>query len=271
MTIAAGFNFDSGVLLCADTKHTGQMALYESKILGKQYASKAVSLFAISGNVSYARMAVRRCESAINKLPHPSLDDMAAAIESSLVKIHRLHIDKHPDRNVVGGPDFWLLVALWSPVDGLRTYYTNQTSIDPFAIYQCMGTGEYLGHYLIRPRYTSPQQGLNNAVIVACTALQRIKSYDADCGGNSEFIVLRDNGELSLVHQFDISEAEKFAPYFFEMADFLFQSICNLDAPADQVKGAFETFESYITRERNRHLAERDQVIALWKALQTTK
>jgi len=132
MTIAAGFNFDHGVLLCADTKHSGDMALYESKVAKKEYPSGAQSVCVFAGSSKYAHMAIRKVESALSALKRPSLSAMEREIEKVLLQVHRDHIFKHPDRNSWTGPNIWLLIGLWSPVDGLCAYSTEETAITPF-------------------------------------------------------------------------------------------------------------------------------------------
>ena len=62
MTIAAGFMFDKGILLCADTQETysGVMKLQASKIFPADFAAKGGTkvAFALTGDVAYARRAV---------------------------------------------------------------------------------------------------------------------------------------------------------------------------------------------------------------------
>ena len=102
MTIAAGFQFDEGVLICADTKHTAGMNLYETKLFAKPYSSGAKSIFAIAGASRFARMAVVDCEKALSKLIAPEKSDMEDAVKETIIKVHEKHIFQHPDRGVVG-------------------------------------------------------------------------------------------------------------------------------------------------------------------------
>lgn len=260
MTIAACFDFDEGALLCADTKHTGGMTLYEPKLFRKEYPNGAKSVLAFSGSTHYAKMAVQKCETAIARLPNrPRVQEVADAIESALVRLHRTHIDKHPDRSMEGGPDFWLLAALWSPVDGLKTYSTSQTAIVPFDVYACIGSGEYLGHYIIKPRYDSPSEPLNRAVAVAVTALQRIKSYDSGCGGYSQFVTMAKSGALSEVAVFDIAEKEQFTHEFHQGAEAVYTKLLDFDAPDKDVEKVFEEFRTNVLLVRAKHQADRDE------------
>jgi 20S proteasome alpha/beta subunit len=223
MTIAAGFNFDKGVLLCADTKHSGDMALYESKISTHEYASGAKSAIVFSGSTKYSRMTIRKIENSLSKLSQPSLDEMEKAIEKILLQVHKDHIFKHPDRTKWDGPSFWLLIGLWSPVDGLYAYSTAETAITPFFGYECTGSGEYLGHYIIKPRYHGRTGGLESVIFTALTALERIKRFDRDCGGSSDFVVLTTNGEIAEKSRFDIEKGEEFSGYFYQMVNLIYE------------------------------------------------
>lgn len=268
MTIAAGFNFDSGVLLCADTKMTGPGTLFESKLFPKWYDSGARSIFAISGNISFAKMAVRKCERAIDKMANPSLNKMEDDIESTILRVHKQHVYPHPDRGILGiGPEFSLLIALWSPVDGLRTYFTNQSSIDTFDVYRCVGSGEYLGDYIIKPRYEFSTHDIKRAVSVACAALTAIKSYDPNCGGNSQFMSLSKAGQFTEMRSYDISHIEEFSESFYSDAEKLYSELADLSLGKEEVEASFVDFKASVVHSRVHHKRSWENTKALWEAM----
>ncbi len=141
VTIVAGFNFKSGILLCADTKHSGTSKQYATKIFTKIYPSGAKSVFGFSGRSAYARMAISACEKAIQRKSDPTIQEMKDEIEDVLIQIYQKHIFKHPDRNTYGGPDFWLLIGLWAHGE-LRLYTSNETAVDRVHTFECLGSGE---------------------------------------------------------------------------------------------------------------------------------
>jgi hypothetical protein len=49
-----------------------------------------------------------------------------------------------------------------------------------------------------------------------------IKSYDADCGGDSEFVVLKKNGSMSAVRHLDIAKGERYSRIFDEAVRLLY-------------------------------------------------
>jgi 20S proteasome alpha/beta subunit len=271
VTITIGFLCKDGVLLCADTKHSGQMVLYDPKLFPHEFPSGAKSAFSISGNTAFAKLAVDKCQKAIEKLAKPTVGEMAEKVEKTLLAIHKSHIYPHPDRNMEGGPDFWMLVALWSPIDGLGTYYTAQTSLVPFDLYHCAGSGEYLAHYIIKPRYQNSLATLNTATAMACTALMSIKSYDANCGGNSEFVLLTREGFLGEMRQFSISETEKFSERFQYFSGLLLSSLIDTNLPDNQLDELFQFFKDMVLPHRQKYKSAKDAFHSLANALSKPK
>jgi 20S proteasome alpha/beta subunit len=225
VTIAAGFNFAEGVLFCADTRFTGAMALYETKIFTNEYPCGAKSVIAFSGSVSYAKMTIDKIHRELAGVSVPHMEDLLFAIEQTLIEVHAAHITPHPDRLSSASPGFSLLIGLWSPRDGLRTYYTEETAIPPFQGYQCIGSGEYLAHYIIRPRYGGATSQMQSAFLVAITALERIKGYDAHCGGISDFVILSKDGTIRTAPEVDITRGEAFSRTFHTVANQIYTEI----------------------------------------------
>src|SRR5258707_11713265 len=116
MTIAIGFEFQDGVLFCADTKITTDVKTNESKIVSCWYgksgqSSACVSVFTLAGSLPYARAAIEECEHAIDALDFTdattvSLDRIQNAIRSALTKFYRRHVYPQGDNR----PDFQLLI-----------------------------------------------------------------------------------------------------------------------------------------------------------------
>src|SRR5271165_3390167 len=71
VTIAACFEFDDGILFCADTKITADVKTNQTKIFPNDYTgpgSYCATVFVIAGSVPYAKAAIRECEKRIAKL-----------------------------------------------------------------------------------------------------------------------------------------------------------------------------------------------------------
>src|SRR5579864_2414280 len=126
MTIAAGFRFADGLLLCADTQitHASYMKLSNSKIIPINFASNGGSkaVFAITGSVPYCHMAVEHCrrELASNQPEKMSSSEMMMSIEEALEGFCQDHLWKHPQFER-GEINVQMLIGTWSHVDNMLT------------------------------------------------------------------------------------------------------------------------------------------------------
>ena len=270
MTIVAGFKFNGGVLICADTKNAGgPTTIYQTKLHNKEYRSTAKSVFGIAGRTKFARMAIGECEKALGRIDNPTLEEMESAIQDELIAFHKKHIFEHPDRQLeAGGPHFYLLVALWSPVDGVELYSTEETAFDKVDSYECLGAGEYLGRYIIDSRFQSANMSLERVILVATTAMMRIKAFDPNCGGSSDFSVIWKTGELQSLEGFDIEQAEKFSKNFHRVANSIYEKMATSpEVNTEDVDEYTRMFVEVMVSQRQSQLREKARRDALFGAL----
>jgi 20S proteasome alpha/beta subunit len=214
MTIAAGFNFNDGVLICADTKHSAGFSIDASKIFAKRYGNGAASVFAYAGSMRYCRTAIQHIESSIEDLERKdaTLSTMRALVEEELKKLHTDNLYLHPGFRT-GKVSVGFIGALWSPKEGLLPISIEDASVNEFQGYDCIGSGEYLGHYLIRPKYKSLKLPISfdSVVLLSAYALMSIKGYDEACGGKSEMVVVRKRDGVSPVRVLNITKGERYS------------------------------------------------------------
>lgn len=203
--IAIAISFDSGILLCADKKHSvpARKHLESTNIFPKQYRSKlgcARSIFLISEPVDWTVAALQHCERALETLQPAdyTIDRMRATIENSLLEIYQKHLDSQLESK----PEATLLVALYSPSDQQYSLFrTSGTALRELVGYDCQGSAAYLGHYLIRDRYRAAQsmdaQDLTSVFSIAIETLEGVRKYHGGCGKSTEIIVLHANGHAS--------------------------------------------------------------------------
>lgn len=191
MAIGLAISFDSGILLCADTKDR-RPPLEPTKIFPKQYGSdpgSARSIFLVSVLVDGAVEAVRHCERALETLQPAEFttDQMRATIEKALVESR---------------PEATLLVVLYSPVDlECALFHSRGTALVEFAGYDCHGPAAFLGHYMIRDEYRSADSmdslDLTTVTSIANEALKHIRETFDGCGGLTESLVMYANGRAT--------------------------------------------------------------------------
>ena len=131
MTIACGLKFSEGVLVSADTEMTygGELKDRASKIFAYEFESNGGgrAVFTYSGAAHYAKMAIQECERVLRQKPEEEMTrlGMLNAVGNHLYEFHHRHIYKHPFYQAIGGPDFSLILSLWSRHDGLGLYETS--------------------------------------------------------------------------------------------------------------------------------------------------
>lgn len=206
MTIAVGFLYKEGLLLCADTQFTGEIKLLGSKILSYEYKDGSKSAFVVVGHSRYARMCVNLIEESIAELGDSdrSLSKMHLVLVEGIKQLHQGHIFKHPRRDEI---IVQFLVGLWSEKDKALAFYSTQdTAVARMYGYDCLGSGETLAQYQIRRRYRrvtaanqKPRHTEKQVRGLAIEALREVKKYDPNCGGDSECLTLTNTGHMSTV------------------------------------------------------------------------
>jgi 20S proteasome alpha/beta subunit len=269
VTIAAGLQLEDGILLCKDTNHKyfGAMKLHSTKIFSKDYPSGLKTAFCIVGEVRYCKMIVQKWERRLAEIPAEECDrkKILSEIENTLIASFRHHIFSHP-RFLDERMEVQFLFSVWSPIDGLGMYSTQDTAINELYGYECLGSGSYLGHYLIRPLYL-PGSSLNRAVLLATHALLQVKNYDDACGGDSQFVVLRHDGTASDVEHFDISQNEKYSQHLESMRSLIFYDVPDLDRTDIEFKTSLAIYEQSLISMREDLKNEKSNFKSLLAAL----
>lgn len=274
MTIAAGFRFAEGVLICADTEISAGTAKYQaSKIFAYDFVSNgsnSKAVFAFSGSVHYAQMAIQRCQRALSARPQDKMTrgGMADTIADSLHSFHMKYVLKHPEYRLPGGPDFWLVIGLWSPDDGLGLYDTEGAAIREIGFrefYSCTGVGRDLGRYLLRHVMPHPHLKLADVTVAALHMLRDVKTAISGCGGTSEMLVIKEDGFISEPGAVDISHAYGEMEHFDATYKHLLLAACDLDTKDENVRerldGLWMAIEAMRTTARDEAKPPRSMVL----------
>jgi 20S proteasome alpha/beta subunit len=205
MTIAVGFTYDQGIVLCADTKITTDIQTSESKLaFFCSVDQQCCFAVAISGNdMDYARSAVDSCWEMIQKLDfsNTTMEIVHHSAQFALAEFYEDKILNHPDRSL-GVLDFKLLVGIWLKGE-TRLFMSRETLLIPVPNYQCVGSGAYLANYLIR-QYVQANPSpptLADAAFVASLAVDAAMEHDPHCGGENEILIIRNNGDCGNAYE----------------------------------------------------------------------
>ena len=217
MTITAGFRVQNGILLCADSMYTGASRIYQPKLFDYEFDVWSSEMtvncssiaFALSGNENYAKMAIEDCVEAVRSCARK--DRTAKAITRLIRKavkgINNEYVDTRPESEKENAR-FELIIGFFSPSSGHLLFKTSGPAVVTIERYCCSGVGAYLGEFIIGNALSADMR-LWDFVLVAMNALAAAKSYDANCGGDTQMLVVGKSGFLSREVFYDIRATEE--------------------------------------------------------------
>lgn len=189
MTIAAGFYYQDGILLCADTEQTLGTLKFNRPKISTLICDRGTFGFAYAGHSHFAQSTVQKLTKRLNE----SADDTDSIIGETLEEDYTRLVLNHPNVSFDPNLHYALLIAVCS-ADGRRDLYrTDQCSHTRVDGYDCIGVGEILAHYLI-PRSFIPEMPESWMVYRAAFMLANVKETTAGCGGHSQFCLIRKDG-----------------------------------------------------------------------------
>jgi hypothetical protein len=212
------------------------MKLHGSKVGHFEFAGGRIG-FAYAGNTRFAFSAIQKLQ---KRLQAVQAKDALAVIEKVLDAEYRRNVLSHPDHATDASIPYSLLLAIWSPTDGTRLYVTAQTAIQEVNEYECIGVGDYLGHYLMRQAFSGGMLQ-RDALALAAYALAGIKDYVSGCGGMSVYVLLQNDGRVSVLtslHDGVCSQLQKYAKTY----DFITRGLLIALANEDSSDADFERF-----------------------------
>lgn len=274
MTIAAGFRFDRGILVCADTQFSGQAVKFNESKLSLGIAIRPEidevsvrSIIAMSGTDGHMQSAVSKCERALAEIKpkHLSKAVIRDVLEDALVKFYEKHMYKHKFYQMEGGPHVSLIIGTWWKGGEPTIFWSQETTVNEIQDFKCVGHGGEMARYVISPLLPHPYfRPLKDVLLVAIHGLQQTKKADPYCGGESEFGVILSDGHWKMESGFDISQGEAFSKTFQEILSNLFFASADLDLSDEKVKEAMHLLElsvGNIRAEQKEHKERREGLL----------
>lgn len=258
MTIAAGFNFRQGILLCADTEQTaGQFKTKDSKILQQAFADTGHIAFALAGDVYHATMAVQEIFKDLTRKPTFTKDDVEEVTKSRVEYIYEHLIYPYP-QVLQDAPFFDLIGAIWTKSDGLNLLAYSRASVAWFPKYTCRGIGLSLAEYLIKPLYSL---GMSRSEIesLATYMLTHVKGSISGCGGDSEFLIVDEAG----MHPIELqakTEHEDFVEIFDTYLPFVYEYAGDLAKSDEEVTTMLQAFTEALMSQRAEFREKRKKI-----------
>lgn len=247
MTIAAGFPYHGGILLCADTQHEGGATKSYSAKIGLFECPAGKVGYAYSGNTNFAVAAVQQCSYELKNVSQPK--DIFAALERVAGKQYRKTVYGHPDRKTDWSVPYSLLFAIWQKDTRSWLCATHETTLRNVLDFECIGLGADLAYYLISPTYTH-YLSENNAIYLASYMLNRVTKYVPSCGGPLNILVLRHNGTYEFLKPFKSAGIAESSEDFEIRSRRLFFGAADLDFPDHMFEFEIESFAKWMRSKR---------------------
>lgn len=249
MTIAAGFCFKDGILLCADTEQTvGQLKINDSKIISENFPDCSIA-FAIAGDVAQATSAVQQILADLRECTDSrTVSFIECTIRSRIEDIYQRLLLQHPRANYGDSPFFDLVVAVRSIGESPCLFASSESAVTRIKEYACRGVGLILAGYLIKPLYhkvMSPSE----VKAIAAHMMNHVKASVSGCGGSSEILIV-DKFGIHPQTPYDVQEYESFAKVIDEDLPMLYWIAADLNNSDEDVDGILDVFRDDIMTQR---------------------
>lgn len=268
VTIAAGFRFAEGIVICADTEisYGAEFKTRGSKVFPYSFQKSEDKLvFTFSGDVPYSKMCIQAMARAVATLtPNRwNVEGVYDALRDQLFKFHDKYIFKHPRHPYGDGPQVNLIVGAWSAKERRLNLYESSeaalvevSDLEPVAI---TGSGSPFSRYIAKPLIPHEHMPLADVLTVAVYALKEAKDNVPGCGKATELITLSNGGEIGSLGWLHSADVEKFADSFAAGIRHLFVETCDLDLPEEQLKQRFDMLWAIIQSTRSHLRREREK------------
>jgi 20S proteasome alpha/beta subunit len=264
MTIAAGFKYQDGILLCADREITEGASKYsKSKVFGEQIGSDVSLGFSYSGAMNYAVMAIQEIIAVVKSSHRISHAQIWLAIKDTIHEIYSDSIGRLPEYQQENF-HFSLLIAVWA--EGQRKLYTTEnTAIIEELQYRCIGIGKDLAKYLFTSVGCSgsDRMPLHYAEIISLRILEHVKENVPGCGKEMDALIMDSNGVLTRKTQHDYRFELQMLYAYESMVMPLFPFATDKDIPDEErslgFRMAAESYYRHLSKmraERNAELQE---------------
>jgi 20S proteasome alpha/beta subunit len=198
VTIAAGILCSDGIVLGADTEHTGAIKQPGAKVWGLRLDNDHPIRAGLvgAGDSVLLRAARDRIANALAKNIRTA-GKLVEAVEDQMVAMFQKHVFPHPGfRDNTFGLS---LVFGVSDDKGCFLYDSSSTSFAQVDKYTCVGSGSDLGSYLLEKLMGSGSITSDVGVATMVYVLEQTKKYGLYCGGDSYILTIAKNGAIDYV------------------------------------------------------------------------
>ena len=207
MTIAVGFCGNAGIVLAADSQET--ISGYTKGFRGKIHShifpdTQNCVCFAGSGVSDYIDTAMEKATDGLSTIK--TLPEIKSKLECNLLGFFDTHLARYPEHE---RPDVELLIGVTTGVGAYRLYHYRGTAFHAVD-HKAIGAGILLANSLIS-RHSPKLVGASTEEMasLAVYILSRVKTEVDTCGGQTDLIALRKNGDIAFTDFGAIQTAER--------------------------------------------------------------
>lgn len=211
---------------------------------------------AYAGNRAFALSAIQKCERKLKGSP-PA--ETFSEIERLVDREYRRTVLSHPGYATDPTLPYYLIIAFRSVSSEVSLYVTEQTTIRRVEGYECIGIGDSLAHYLIRPDFRA-EDNERRVLQLATFMLACVKDSVPGCGGLSQFLAIRKDGAVKNLYSTSGSPSvslatntewlERYSKGYDSFARSLLYAIPNPDISDAEFDARLERFKSEMLRLR---------------------
>jgi len=144
MTIAAGFVCRDGILLCADSQHTGGWEkTFREKVFARPLGAVMLS-FALAGDENVGRTVIDECCLSVSTIPRT--EQTIWNVRKSIRRTLKQELKDCPAD--IEKPQF--LIAITTLNESIL-FSTREHAMPRVQDYEFLGTGGYIGKHLMQP------------------------------------------------------------------------------------------------------------------------
>lgn len=202
VTIVAGFKTQDGIVLCADSQETvGGVSKRNVPKLRFEPASKlssgsdlAAAFCGATDNGAFMDMLIDEAWSAAKSAT--SLQEACNRVSQSIKHTYREHVNLYQTGYM---PSTELIYGVKMEGES-RLFYGQGPAIHEKEAYATGGIGSYMADFLAARMY-GHHLSVGEAVILAGYVLFQAKEHVAECGGDSQIVVLRNTASSGQIDQ----------------------------------------------------------------------
>jgi hypothetical protein len=226
--------------------------------------------FAFSGSVDYAKMFINEMWKELENVKEDEFDAgyVGDVLSEGLQVFYKRHFYSHPHYGTSNGPSIELLIGMRShTTQKLSLFSSSETALIDLPTFGSVGSGTLLSNYLIPISYRHSKMSLKDVVPIAVHVLYQTKKYVDGCGGNSEFLVLHDDGTVGSINFLDVSLGEQFSDFYdIVLRNIFLEASDGLASDAD-LREAVEYLYTSLQAHRDKVRQEKSLWEAVGKAL----